>query len=96
MAHDASKIQHKKKTFVHVLPLTRTNYRILGGGLLVIILGYAALLQDPWDGFMPLVVSPILLVIGYCVLIPLGILYRSKSESPKNGSTPAGESPRSA
>lgn len=94
MAHDQGKLQHKKKPFVHVLPLTRTNYRILGGGLLVITLGYAALVQDPWDGFMPLVVAPILLVIGYCVLIPFGILYRAKNESPKNGPA-AGESPRS-
>ena len=63
------------------LPFTKRNYQILGLGLLVIILGYVALSQSPWDGTMPLVVAPILLVLGYCVIIPLGILYREKSET---------------
>jgi len=63
------------------LPFTKRNYQILGLGLLVIILGYVALGQSPWDGTMPLVVAPILLVLGYCVIIPLGILYREKSET---------------
>ena len=62
------------------LPFTKRNYQILGLGLLVIIMGYAALSQSPWDGTMPLVVAPILLVLGYCVVVPFGILYRSKSE----------------
>ncbi len=31
---------------------------------------------------MPLVVAPILLVLGYCVVIPFGILYRQKKETP--------------
>jgi hypothetical protein len=43
---------------------------------LCIVLGYIALAQEPWDGTMPLVVAPILLVLGYCVLIPIGILFR--------------------
>jgi len=38
------------------------------------------LAQDPWDGFMALVVAPILLVLGYCVVIPMGILFRPKQE----------------
>ena len=63
------------------LPFTKRNYQILGLGLVVIILGYVALSQSPWDGTMPLVVAPILLVLGYCVIIPLGILYREKSET---------------
>ncbi len=63
------------------LPFTRKNYMILGLGLFIIILGYIALSQSPWDGTMPLVVAPILLVLGYCVIIPFGILYRGKSES---------------
>ena len=63
------------------LPFSKRNYQILGLGLLVIVLGYVALSQPPWDGTMPLVVAPILLVIGYCVVIPLGILYREKSVS---------------
>jgi hypothetical protein len=60
------------------LPFTKINYQILAGAILSIVLGYIALAQEPWDGFMALVVAPILLVIGYCVMIPIGILFRRR------------------
>jgi hypothetical protein len=69
----------KKKAESVSMPLGRVNFIILGVGLLVIVAGYVALSQEPWDGFLPLVVAPLLLVAGYCVLIPLGILYRQKN-----------------
>ncbi|MBI3005261.1 MAG: hypothetical protein HYY49_07560 [Ignavibacteriales bacterium] len=71
----------KKKTQSDHLPFTKVNYQILLVGLIVIALGYYALSQEPWDGTMPLVVAPILLVLGYCVIIPVGILYRKKQEA---------------
>ncbi|GJQ20553.1 MAG: hypothetical protein HBSIN02_09080 [Bacteroidia bacterium] len=70
----------KKKPIKHALPLTRRNYQIIGVALLCILLGYIALAQEPWDGTLPLVVAPILLFLGYCVLVPFGILYRNKVE----------------
>ena len=66
----------KKKALSGGLPFTKLNYQILSGGILCIILGYVALAQDPWNGTMPLVVAPILLLLGYCVFIPIGILFR--------------------
>jgi hypothetical protein len=66
----------KQKIHIGPLPFTKINYEILGAGILCIILGYVALAQDPWNGTMPLVVAPILLVLGYCVIIPIGILFR--------------------
>lgn len=80
----------KKKNVTEQLPFSTTNYQILGAGLLVIVLGYVALSQSPWDGTMPLVVAPLLLVLGYCVIIPVGILYRRKNESGKKEETSAG------
>lgn len=79
MAKVEMKTATKRKPILESLPFDKTNYRILGSGLLSIVLGYVALSQPPWDGTMPLVVAPILLVLGYCVLIPLGILYRRKA-----------------
>ena len=61
------------------IPLSRQNYVIMGIGIVVIIVGYLAMLEGSVEGFMPLVVSPILLVLGYCVIVPLGILYRKSS-----------------
>jgi hypothetical protein len=60
------------------LPLSRQNFIILGIGLIVILAGYAAMLEGSVEGFLPLVVSPILLVLGYCVIIPVGIMYRKR------------------
>lgn len=68
----------RKQKADEMLPLERENYIILGIGLLVIILGYAALSQMTLTGFLPLTVAPILLVSGYCVIIPIGIMYRKK------------------
>ena len=30
------------------------------------------------DGFLPTVVAPVLLIFGYCVVVPVGILYTDK------------------
>jgi hypothetical protein len=58
------------------LPFNRDNFRIISVGILVIIGGYVAMLEGSVEGFLPLVIAPILLVIGYCVIVPIGILYR--------------------
>ncbi len=58
------------------LPLGKENFIIMGVGVLVIIIGYLALAKGPIEGFLPLVLAPILLVLGYCVIIPLGILFK--------------------
>jgi uncharacterized membrane protein HdeD (DUF308 family) len=81
MARIEKRIASKQKIFVVTLPFDKSNYQILGGGLLCIVLGFIALAQDPWNGTMPLVVAPILLVLGYCVLIPIGILFRRRTST---------------
>jgi hypothetical protein len=87
MAKNDVKAMPRRKPILESLPFDKSNYRILGLGLLFIVLGYVALSQPPWDGTMALVVAPILLVLGYCVLIPLGILYRRTSTpDPTQGS----------
>jgi uncharacterized membrane protein HdeD (DUF308 family) len=58
------------------LPLGKENFLIIGVGVFVIIIGYLALAKGPVEGFLPLVLAPILLVLGYCVIIPLGILFK--------------------
>lgn len=39
-----------------------------------ILIGYVCLSQPPVDGFLSLTLAPILLVLGYCVLIPIALL----------------------
>ena len=62
------------------LPFGRENYRLFGIGLAIIVLGYIALSRGPWDSFWSLTLAPILLVVGYCVIIPVAILYRNKTK----------------
>ena len=77
MAKPIRRRETKRKTFrdEHI-PLTKTNFVIMGIGLVVIIAGYLAMYKQPVEGFLPVVLAPILLVLGYCVIIPLGILYK--------------------
>ncbi|MBI4547867.1 MAG: DUF3098 domain-containing protein [Ignavibacteriae bacterium] len=75
--------QFRKGKQDDILPFERENYIIMGIGLLVIILGYIALSGNQVEGFLPLTVAPILLVLGYCVIIPIGIMYRKKEKPPK-------------
>jgi hypothetical protein len=71
------------------IPLTKANFVIIGVGLVVILAGYLAMYNQPVEGFLPIVVAPILLVLGYCVIIPLGILY--KKSYIKSGEQSAGQ-----
>ena len=85
--------ESRRKSFKDdILPLSKQNFVFIGIGLAVILGGYAAMLEGSVEGFLPLVVAPILLVLGYCVLIPFGIMYRKI----RNGSAavPATELPR--
>ena len=74
--------QVRKSKHDEIFPLERENYIILLIGLIVIIFGYIALAGNKVEGFSQLNIAPVLLVLGYCVIIPLGIMYRKK-EKPK-------------
>jgi len=74
----------KKET---TLPFTKLNYYIIAAGIGLVILGFIVMGQGSVEGTLPLVVAPVLLVIGYCVMIPIGILYKKRELQP---GTPAG------
>lgn len=61
------------------LPFSRKNWTLAAAGLAAILLGYVFLSIPPADGFLSLTLAPVLLVVGYCVLIPLAILVRDQS-----------------
>jgi len=69
----------KKKPFRYELPFGRENYIIFLIGVFVTILGYIFMAQGPADSFWSLTLAPILLVISYCVLFPIAIIYRKKT-----------------
>ena len=69
-------------------PFGKKNYLIFGAGLVSIILGYWALGNtavdpDPNDGSWGqtfLTLAPALLVLGYCVLIPISLIINGRGD----------------
>ena len=58
----------------------KINYQLFGIGLLIIILGYIIMATGETESIQSVKISPIILMIGYCVLIPAAILIRSKKK----------------
>ena len=70
------------------MPLTRTNYMIIIGGALLILVTYVILAtNNTVYGFIPLDLVPILLFIGYIVIVPIGIMYRGKKKPVEQAKT---------
>ncbi len=67
-------------------PLNKKNFLWIGIAIATILVGYAlmatgiteepASIDGTWNNPMAIVVAPLLLVIGYCVLIPYALLKR--------------------
>jgi len=74
MAKVKTKPKVEKAKEKGALPFTKRNWTWLGIGLLIIIIGYIALARGS------ITLAPILLVVGYCVLIPIAILLGVKKK----------------
>lgn len=78
MAKPIPKSTRKENTEVSVneeirWPFGRLNYIMFGVALLVIIIGYVLLAQGS------ITMAPLLLVVGYCVLVPVAIMVKDKT-----------------
>ena len=73
------KQRYRGKRTGSMLPFSSENYVLFAVGILVIILGYLSLSRGPWNSFWSLTLAPILLVIGYCIIVPVAILYRKRN-----------------
>ena len=83
------KAKAKKSKTNDIFPLERENFIILGIGILFIVFGYISLSGNTVEGFRQLTLAPILLILGYCVIIPIGIMYRKKEKPVSETETPA-------
>lgn len=61
----------------------RTNYILMGIGLILIIIGYVFLALGD------ITIAPILLVLGYCGVLPAAILIAGHSKKGSRPKTPA-------
>ncbi len=78
-----SNIRTAKVTYASPFSIywTKENYIYLGIGILTLIIGFYLLSSGNWDSSISLNVAPILLVIGYLVVLPLSILFRKKNKN---------------
>jgi len=76
-------IRKSKKTAAPVSPFsiywTKQNYYLLFLGFAIIILGFYLMSIGSWDSTPALVVSPILLIIGYMLVFPASLLYKKRT-----------------
>ncbi len=70
------KLQSKKSA----LPFTAENYYLFFAGLAAILIGYIFMASGPVYGFLSLTLSPIIVCIGYLILIPMALIYRKKEK----------------
>ena len=57
-------------------PYGKKNYIISSLGLATLIISYILMASGSVNSFQSLVISPILLILGYLVVIPLALLYK--------------------
>jgi hypothetical protein len=77
-----AKVQKKRKNSRRPLDIPeaelpqKINYMILAFGVAVVIIGF--LVMSAGNAVSPLseTISPIILFIGFCVIIPIGIIYK--------------------
>lgn len=66
------------KRLFHSWSFNKTNYQIFGIGLAIIIIGYLIMAAGETESVQSTKVAPLVLVIGYCLMIPLSILYKKR------------------
>ncbi len=68
----------KKNTssIFHSWPFGKKNYQLFGLGVAMIVFGYILMYTGETSSFQSIVLSPIILVAGYCVVIPVSIMIK--------------------
>lgn len=75
-------VRSVKKVFTSPFQIywTKNNYYLLLLGVLLLIVGFYVMSIGNWNSTASLVLSPIILVIGYLLVVPASIFYRDKKE----------------
>jgi len=59
----------------------KINYFLFGFGLGLVIFGYFFMANGEVDSFQSLTLAPIMLFLGYIVVIPISLVYRDKEKT---------------
>ena len=69
------------KTLFHSWSFGKINYQLFGIGLVVIAIGYIIMATGETESYQSVKLAPLILIIGYCVLIPAAILIKPKDKA---------------
>ena len=61
----------------------KINYLLFGAGLALLMLGYFFMANGEVNSFQSLTLAPILLFLGYIVVIPISLVFREKQTEDK-------------
>ncbi|MGE5362769.1 MAG: DUF3098 domain-containing protein [Bacteroidota bacterium] len=83
-----------KKTYASPFSIywEKNNYMLLLAGVLVLIAGFFLMSRGEWNSSASLYVSPILLIAGYLIILPLSIFYKKKNAAHTEKSDVSGKS----
>lgn len=73
----------KEEKNVHLLEgwtFSKKNYVLGGIGLATIIFGYVIMASGTVNSFQSLTLAPIMLFVGYLIIIPIALIYRDKKK----------------
>ena len=59
-------------------PFNKINYMLFVIGLVSIVLGYVIIANNTVDSMISTQIGPVILFLGYCVIIPIAIIYSPK------------------
>ncbi len=90
----AEKKQFKSKKQDNVWPYTAVNAYLALASLVTLAAGYVALSVKPYNSPVSLNVAPVLLVIGYCILVPATIIYHKRDPKPVDQQLHPREAPK--
>ncbi|MBR9978334.1 MAG: hypothetical protein KFH87_09615 [Bacteroidetes bacterium] len=88
-----AKVQRKRKSSRRLLDAPKAelpqkiNYMILIAGVAVLIIGYLVMMMGDDISPVSVTIAPIILFIAYCIIIPVGIIFRKKKTDPEQAGT---------
>ena len=91
MSKEKRYIKESKKIFLSPFKdfWKKRNYLLIGAGLITLIVGYILMAQGEWDSFISLSISPIILLVGYLIIIPLAIFFKLPKSGKKETDVPS-------
>ena len=69
------------QTLFHSWSFGKINYLLFVIGISVIMLGYLVMATGETESIQSVRIAPLILIVGYCVLIPAAILVKPKDKA---------------